>query len=103
MGVRRVSPDRESSYGKDLTLASGSDGSGSGRRGQEYEMTGRRGREEGDEAEDDQDRAGVRAERAARDTGDEDGGRTPPMAEYREGDHLVIERKNTDTGEVSET
>lgn len=30
-----------------------------------------------------------------------DGSRTPPLAQFREGDHLIIERRTGDDGEVS--
>lgn len=36
------------------------------------------------------------------DDGDDDGARTPPLAEYREGHHLIVERKVADSEEVSE-
>jgi hypothetical protein len=83
LGIRRVSPDGESSYGKEVTLS----GSGSGSERQDEAHGQEHGHADG--------------EHAARDAADEEGGRTPPIAEYREGDHLVIERTNKETGEVS--
>ena len=60
--------------------------------------------ERGDPEEMEQDEHGVHGERAGRDDArlEKSGGRrTPPVAEYREGDDLIIERENRETGEVS--
>ena len=57
-------------------------------------------RERGDPAEMEQDRHDAHGERAGRDTAREGGRRTPPVAEYREGDDLIVERQNRETDEV---
>jgi hypothetical protein len=59
--------------------------------------------ERGDRAEMEQDDHDAHGERAGRDDARRarsGGRRTPPVAEYREGDDLIIERDNRETGEV---
>lgn len=104
VGLRRTDGDEREKVLDSETTGSGSESLGrsqgemSEKRAEGYV---RRDGRERDEAEEEQDRLGETGERAGRDTGREGGRRTPPVAEYREGDHLVIERTNDDTGEVS--
>ena len=111
LGLRNTEKSSDTAISEKNALRSEvSAGSGSGSGGSSSSRTAavREGDAEatGDESIEMQDRSrGHQGERAGDDddrSTDEDAGeRTPPLAEYREGNHLVIERKGREGEEVS--
>lgn len=111
MGLRRNHEKRGELSEKNGSGQSSQDSSetraGSSTRRDDIEMTEKRRSRDGEDDEErrDEDNGGARGERAGSHEGDgdseeEDGRRTPRLAEYREGNDLVIERRRSRGDEV---
>ncbi|ORY22016.1 Sodium/hydrogen exchanger family-domain-containing protein [Naematelia encephala] len=103
LGLRRSDTIRDAEAVQAGKIEGSSGGSSSSRtmaQGEDIELTespqGDLEEERQAEHDAERDAGGERAQ----DTDDEDGSRTPPLAEYREGNHLVVERKKGTGDEV---